>query len=97
MVILRDRLNEQSTASWTRCGADDLSVGGIARVKARSLGAEIAITMVKIHRKVPAMVAAVHKELLPPPPPPPPPPYNMRREFYSSSSNNKRGGGGIWS
>jgi hypothetical protein len=91
MVILRDRLNEQSTASWTRCGADDLSVGGIARVKARSLGAEIAITMVKIHRKVPAMVAAVHKELLPPPP------YNMRREFYSSSSNNKRGGGGIWS
>jgi hypothetical protein len=56
MVILRDRLNKM----YQECEAiaTDSTVNGQARVNALNLAGEVAISIVKIHREVPAKLAA---------------------------------------
>jgi ACT domain-containing protein len=65
MIILNDRLNEmyQDLGEISK----DKSVDGMARVKAVSLRAEMAVSVIKIHKEVPAMLAA-EKEIIPPSP-----------------------------
>ena len=60
IVILRDRLNKMYQECETI--ANDTSVNAQARLNALNLAAETAISVVKIHREVPAKLAA-HDEL----------------------------------
>jgi hypothetical protein len=60
IVILRDPLNKMFRELEEM--ANDSSVDGMARVKARHLVGEIAVSVVKILREVPARLAA-NKEL----------------------------------